>query len=466
MLARKAPYDKLIREIYLAGARGPLRVALGEGSYLPYLQSGDVALVERGADRAPRPGEFIGVKNGDGDIRLVRFLGREGDRVRILTPVRSERLPAAEVVGRVSAIERQGKKIPVAAAASGARLRLEALRAAGRRLKRRLGLQAGLTAVYWSLVDSFESGVSETGDLLVTDRCTVGCRFCIYSCVAAGQEMDPALVGRAARAFRAAGLPRVRILGGEPFLNLPHLLACFRAIREVYPPEDIIILTSGYFGTRDEAVAARMDPLVALGLRRVHLSFDVFHLERYPVSCYERVLEYCREKDLDAALVVHYSAGLMPELETLLKLRARYPFEVRITMVSREGDARLLKESETSVVGFDEFRARLLATPGIELLSEDRSCFRWTVFPSGDVHFCCKQNEQNRVGNLARDSFPELRDRLRAVSARNRMNVLRFATCPTGEVSGNACLTCPLEAHAPAAPVAIPAIDRASARVL
>jgi hypothetical protein len=258
--------------------------------------------------------------------------------------------------------------------------------------------------------------------------------------------MDEEMVRRAAAAFRAAGVPRVRILGGEPFLNPPHLLGCFRTIRESYAADDVLILTSGYFATREEAVRSRLDPLVEAGLRHLHLSFDAFHLERYPVGCYERLLAYCGERGLQAALVVHYSVGLARDLETLLDLRRRYPFQVRVTVVSREGDAALLKESETSVVGFDSFRRRLLGEPGVELISEDRSCFRWTVFPNGDVHFCCKQNEQNRVGNLARDPFPALQDRLRRGAARNRLNVLRFAACPTGEVSGNACLSCPLEA--------------------
>ena len=60
---------------------------------------------------------------------------------------------------------------------------------------------------------------------------------------------------------------------------------------------------------------------------------------------------------------------LSDELETLLRLRERHPFGVRITTVSREGDARLLKESETSVVGFAAFRASIVDTPGIDEVS-------------------------------------------------------------------------------------------------
>jgi len=415
-----AARDDTIRDLYLKAASGPLRVALGAGGYAPWLRAGDVVLLDRLGLGAARPGEFIGLRDPHGEVRLLRLLERRGDSVRLLAPERLEEMAADAVVGRATHVVRGDREVPLDTARSPSALLVDRMRTSLRSARRRVRVTA--------------------------DRCPVGCRFCIYSCVATGNDMPVEIVRRAARAFRTAGIPRIRILGGEPFMAVPQLVAAFRAICEAYDPADVSVLTSAYYGTSAERVRAKMDPVVAAGLGNVHLSFDAFHLERYPVSCYERVLDYLNERDLVASLVVHYSDGLERELTTLLRLRERHPFGVRITTVSREGDAQLLKDSETSVLGFDAFRAGLLDAPGIELISEDRSCFRWTVFPNGDLHFCCKQNEDNRVGNLAEAEFPELQDRLRRLAHRNRMNIIRFASCPTDDASGNACLTCPLEA--------------------
>ena len=446
MATATAAHDGLIRELYRKAARGPLKVGVGPTGYPPHLRPGEVARVERDRGAGARPGDFLAVDGEHGDVRLVRLLAQGDGAVQVFGPARIEAVPADAILGRVVAVERDGREVALdtrmSAAALAATSALSRLRAG----KRRMRLTTSLAALYWHLAATFDRGVSETGDILITDKCPVGCTFCIYSCRPAGTDMTVDLVAKSAAEFRAAGIPKARLLGGEPFVSVPHLVDCFRAVRRSYDADDIIVLTSGYFGTSAERVRQKCDPLVAEGLRHLHLSFDTFHLERYPVSCYEQVLDYCRERRLTAALVVHYTADLASELGTLLRLRQRYPFAVRITTVSREGDATRLSESETSVAGFDEFRRQVLDEPGVELVSEDRSCFRWTAFPGGDVHFCCKQNDDNRVGNLERESFRTIRERLRDHGHRNRLNVLRFLAGHRGEVSGNACLTCPLRA--------------------
>lgn len=440
-------HDSVIRDLYLGAAHGPLRVALGSGSFPPHLLSGDIVVVSRDGLREAKPGDFLGLRGDGSEIRLMRFLDEEAGQTRVFAPSAIETVATDRIVGRAIEVVRRGERRAIDARLSGPRLAFAKLAARARQGERQLRLRGALASLYWDLVTAHEDGVSETGDILTTNRCPVGCSFCIYSCVPTGLDMSPEMVGKVARSFRSAGLPRIRILGGEPFMHVPHLVDCYRAVRASYEAESILILTSGYFGTSDERVRGKIDPLVAEGLRHLHLSFDAFHLERYPVSCYERVLDYCYERQLEAALVVHYSTGLAKDLDTLLALRARYPFAVRITTVSREGDAALLSESETSLLGFENFRSQVLAAPGVEVIAEDRSCFRWTAFPSGDVHFCCKENDQSKVGNLGESDFPDLQARLRERVHRNRLNVLRFATSPKGESGGNACLSCPLDAR-------------------
>ena len=60
-------YDRLIREIYLAGRKGPLKVVVGAGTFPPFLEAGDVAVLDR-EPLAAVPGALLGLRQADGDV--------------------------------------------------------------------------------------------------------------------------------------------------------------------------------------------------------------------------------------------------------------------------------------------------------------------------------------------------------------------------------------------------------------
>jgi GTP 3',8-cyclase len=147
----------------------------------------------------------------------------------------------------------------------------------------------------------------------VTDRCNFRCTYCMpkevfgrdYAFLPRDQVLSFEEIERAARAFTALGVEKLRITGGEPLVrrDLPVLISRLAALRTLDGRElDLTLTTNG------AALRALARPLADAGLRRVTVSLDslddtVFGAMNgidFPVA---RVLE-----GVDAAL----EAGLTP----------------------------------------------------------------------------------------------------------------------------------------------------------
>ncbi len=157
----------------------------------------------------------------------------------------------------------------------------------------------------------------------VTDRCNFRCTYCMpkevfgrdYAFLPKDQVLSFEEIERAARAFVALGVEKVRITGGEPLVRreLPTLIRELSALRT--PDGRALDLT---LTTNGAALGALARPLADAGLRRVTVSLDslddaVFGAMNgidFPVA---RVLD-----GVDAAL----EAGLAP---------------VKVNMVVRRG---------------------------------------------------------------------------------------------------------------------------------
>jgi cyclic pyranopterin phosphate synthase len=157
----------------------------------------------------------------------------------------------------------------------------------------------------------------------VTDRCNFRCTYCMpkevfgrdYAFLPKDQVLSFEEIERAARAFVALGVEKLRITGGEPLVRreLPTLIAELAALRTPDGRElDLTLTTNG------AALRTLARPLADAGLRRVTISLDslddaVFGAMNgvdFPVA---RVLD-----GVDAAL----EAGLTP---------------VKVNMVVRRG---------------------------------------------------------------------------------------------------------------------------------
>jgi cyclic pyranopterin phosphate synthase len=157
----------------------------------------------------------------------------------------------------------------------------------------------------------------------VTDRCNFRCTYCMpkevygrdFEFLPKEQVLSLEEIHRAARAFVALGVEKLRITGGEPLVRrgLPELIRMLAALRTPDGRElDLTLTTNG------AALRAQAQPLADAGLRRVSVSLDSLDDEvfgsmngvDFPVA---RVLD-----GIDAAL----AAGLEP---------------VKVNMVVRRG---------------------------------------------------------------------------------------------------------------------------------
>ena len=113
----------------------------------------------------------------------------------------------------------------------------------------------------------------------VTDRCNFRCTYCMpkevfgrdYAFLPRDQVLSFEEIERAARAFTALGVEKLRITGGEPLVrrDLPTLIGKLAALRaRDGGPLDLTMTTNG------AALRALAQPLAAAGLGRVTVSLD------------------------------------------------------------------------------------------------------------------------------------------------------------------------------------------------
>ena len=109
----------------------------------------------------------------------------------------------------------------------------------------------------------------------VTDRCNFRCVYCMpkevfdadYAFLPHGEILTFEEIVRLARIFRALGMEKVRLTGGEPLLrkNLDRLVAMLRV---AMPDVDLTLTTNG------SALKAQARALAAAGLDRLTVSLD------------------------------------------------------------------------------------------------------------------------------------------------------------------------------------------------
>jgi cyclic pyranopterin phosphate synthase len=109
----------------------------------------------------------------------------------------------------------------------------------------------------------------------VTDRCNFRCVYCMprevfdaeYAFLPHDELLTFEEIVRAARAFRALGMEKIRLTGGEPLLrrDIEKLVAL---LREALPEVDLTLTTNG------SALKAKARALKAAGLDRITVSLD------------------------------------------------------------------------------------------------------------------------------------------------------------------------------------------------
>ncbi|WP_211228518.1 radical SAM protein [Glycomyces tenuis] len=127
----------------------------------------------------------------------------------------------------------------------------------------------------------------------ITERCNLHCGHCFVSSGDWGEHMPAeAIISRVIPRLKAAGVERLTLTGGEPFVH-PEIMVICRAVRAAGLP---LAICTNATSTTDEQIAE----LVALGGVHINVSFDGFRPEshgkfRGSQSSFETTVETTRK---------------------------------------------------------------------------------------------------------------------------------------------------------------------------
>ena len=138
----------------------------------------------------------------------------------------------------------------------------------------------------------------------VTDRCNLRCVYCMpaegVDKQAHGEILRYEEIALIVRAAAELGVRKVRLTGGEPLarLGLPDLVRMLAAVPGI---DDLAMTTNGTL------LARHAQALAEAGLRRVNISLDTLHPERF-----RHITRHGQLSDVWAGIAAAQAAGLAP----------------------------------------------------------------------------------------------------------------------------------------------------------
>jgi MoaA/NifB/PqqE/SkfB family radical SAM enzyme len=134
--------------------------------------------------------------------------------------------------------------------------------------------------------------------LLLTYKCNAKCEFCYYNCSPEQDGLMPVDMAIGAwKSLRELGGDgaKIHITGGEPFLYWEHLVEILReAKKNNLGPADMIE-TNGFWAINEEIIKERIKILDELGMSRLKISCDPFHLEYVDIELVKRLANVAKE---------------------------------------------------------------------------------------------------------------------------------------------------------------------------
>jgi MoaA/NifB/PqqE/SkfB family radical SAM enzyme len=281
----------------------------------------------------------------------------------------------------------------------------------------------------------------------VTRRCASYCMFCEHRLEGADEELDLAGCARVAEALSQGGALVVSLTGGEPFLRAD-LAEIVRIVAGHHYP---LLTTHGWLVTREKARAVWAAGLEGATVRLHHARPDrhdaAAGLPRAHARALEAVAAFAAERPRGTqrvnVKVRVWSADDLDGLEALLRaadaLEASVTVEPGFPLGGKESglSVRLLalKRAHRNL----RSSARYLARFDEALVSGIGGCRAGRAFVNvdhrGRISKCVEfQGEGDRVGDLTRESWPEVAPRLRGVSDANACRSCWYAS--RGEVEG------------------------------
>ncbi len=294
-----------------------------------------------------------------------------------------------------------------------------------------------------------------SGEIMITTRCSSGCRHCVYANVKK-EDMPIEIIEKGMDLLQELKIQRILITGGEPFESYENLIFTFKKALTFLTTDNISLITSGSWAKTRETVERKFDPLVLMGLKNVAISIDAFHLENIDHNNYFFILNYLKGKKVTPIILIRYNAKINMHRSLLQKIKNDYDVMILTDVIIRTGGAAFLPINETTAdpKNLKEFQnafdsklpyipKNLIDHIAKSLISKyvRSTCVYPTLFPNGDIHLCCRKNENTKICNLLTDDINEFHASLKKFNNNFRENVRRVASEPLD------CNNCPISKH-------------------
>jgi organic radical activating enzyme len=138
--------------------------------------------------------------------------------------------------------------------------------------------------IYNSTVDRDQRKLKiwRNAGLLLTYKCNAACEFCYYCCSPSNTGLMTVETATAAwQGIKklAGNEGRIHLTGGEPFLYFERLCEILEAAQKENLGKADLIETNAYWATSEKEIRDRLRRLDELGMQKLKISCDPFHLE-------------------------------------------------------------------------------------------------------------------------------------------------------------------------------------------
>lgn len=239
-------------------------------------------------------------------------------------------------------------------------------------------------------------------EIVVTSKCNIGCRHCIYDCQPFSKEKlsKPVIKDLIRQAATLNSVKSIVFTGGEAFLEYSSLIESIALCEELGLEASAV--TNGYWALTAQASRQKLKELK--GLKILNVSTDSFHQEFVPADRIRNVIESCRELEIKCIVRISYLNDPVSEIGTIRKQLTGLDglYSIVAIPVAPFGRAAALKET-CSIYAYDPH--------GIPCCGADDP----VIDANGDVKFCPgglfshPENSLLKIGNIYYETLEEIK---------------------------------------------------------
>jgi MoaA/NifB/PqqE/SkfB family radical SAM enzyme len=161
--------------------------------------------------------------------------------------------------------------------------------------------------------ESFFSGI----EIVVTSRCNIRCRHCIYDCQPFSTEKlrKPVIIDLVRQAAMLSSVRSIVFTGGEAFLEYDSLVESIALCEELGLESSVV--TNGFWALTSNTAREKLKKLK--GLRTLNVSTDSFHQEFVPADRIRNIIESCHELGIKCVIRISYLNDPVSEIEIIKK---------------------------------------------------------------------------------------------------------------------------------------------------